>query len=242
MIVHPYGLFVALGILVSYWLASRRAIHYRVDKSVLENLFPWVFVGGLIGARLYHVADYWEWYLVRPLSIFSVWEGGLGIFGALGGGLLTLWWRLAREHIPVLPVLDLLAPSLAVGQAIGRIGNFFNQEGFGPPTTLLWGVAINPEKRPAQFMNVTTFHPTHLYEALWLALGTVGMLQLERKVNLPKGILFGAYLFWMGSGRFFFEWLRLDTATVGPIKVAHVLSAVAVGTGLYFIARKARVA
>lgn len=222
-----YGVLVALGILTGWWLAARRAGRYGLTAASLERIFPWVLIGGLIGARTYHVLDYWHWYGEHPVEVIALWEGGLAIYGALIGGFLALWWAACRSGLRLLPLLDLIAPSLSIGQALGRMGNFINQEGFGPPTTLPWGI--------------NSSHPTQLYEAAWLALGTIGMLKLEQKKPVSQGHLFGWYLVWMGIGRFLFEFLRIDTAMVGMIKVAQVLSIAATAGGIYMLRRRASV-
>lgn len=225
-----YGVFVALGIFSGWLLALRRRARYSITASQLESLFLWIVIAGLVGARVYHVLDKFPYYQKHPLEIIMLWQGGLGIFGALIGGGVALAIRARIWKVALLPFLDLLAPCLLLGQAIGRLGNVVNQEGFGPPTQLPWGIFIDSTHRPLPFREYSYFHPTSVYESLWLAMGTMALLGFEQK-GLNLGQLFSLFLIWFGTGRFFFEFLRMDTAELFGIRVAHLLSVLAVSTG-----------
>ena len=235
--IHWYGVMVAFGVLAGFHLAVRRTKRYGLKSDIIERLLPWLLLGGIVGGRLYHVVHYIRYYEEDPVRIFMVWQGGLGIFGALFGGGIALWFGCVYYRVSQGKLLDLLAPSLALGQAIGRIGNYFNAEGFGPPTTFPWGIAIAKNQRPPEFYETRYFHPTFLYESLWLAGGTLLMLKLEKN-GVSRGVLFGCYLIWFGLGRFFLEFLRLDTAMVGTLKVAHVLALFCVIWGSLYIVEK----
>lgn len=222
--IHLYGFIIALSIYAGYALAKKRAYLYKIPKSLFdEPLLILPLFLSIAGARLYHVLDYWSVYSQNLISIFFVQNGGLGIWGALGGVVLGFYIFAKIRKLNFLTVLDLLAPSLLLGQAIGRIGNYINQEGFGPPTNLPWGVHIRPENRPLQYLNQSHFHPTFFYEAILDLIFFVVLLYLAKKLKI-RGQVFALYLILYSLGRFIIEFWRIDTATVGQIKIAHVLS------------------
>ncbi|MBI2327702.1 prolipoprotein diacylglyceryl transferase [Candidatus Curtissbacteria bacterium] len=237
---HMYGLIIGVAILLGWYLAKKRAHLYKISQSTLDDptlLIPLIL--GIAGARLYHVLDYLNFYRQNPGQILSITSGGLGIWGALGGISLGFWIIAKVKNIKLLSILDLVAPSLLLGQAIGRIGNFINQEGFGPPTSLPWGVYIAPENRPIQFINSTNFHPTFFYEAILDGLFFILLIILTKRFKLP-GQIFGLYLAFYAAGRFTVEFWRIDTWTVGTIKIAHVLSVIAIAVGIWFLIRRAK--
>ncbi|MCR4277778.1 MAG: prolipoprotein diacylglyceryl transferase [Candidatus Curtissbacteria bacterium] len=163
---HLYGLVIALSILAGWALAKNRAHLYKIPKSLFDEpmlLTPLIL--GLIGARLYHVLDLWSHYSQNPSEILKIANGGLGIWGGLFGILVGFVLIAKIKKVKILSLLDLIAPSLMLSQSIGRFGNFINQEAFGPPTTLPWGVYIEPANRPIQYMEFSRFHPTFFYEA-----------------------------------------------------------------------------
>ena len=162
-----YGILMATAILVGFWLAHRRAIQEGLPADQLVRAAQWAVVAGLAGARLYEVAFNWDYYGRYPGKIIAVWEGGLAMHGGLIVGPLVGAWLAWRWGVPVLRALDVVAPSMILGQAIGRWGNFFNEEAFGAPTDLPWKLYISPPHRPLEFRQVDFFHPTFLYESLW---------------------------------------------------------------------------
>lgn len=239
-----YGLFIALAIVVGTWLASRELDRKGYDPTAaLDSLF-FVIPPGFVGARLYHVITDWGLYSDNFTGVFEVWNGGLGIYGAVAGGFLGAlafcWWR----QISVLEFADAAAPGLIIGQAIGRWGNYFNQELFGRPTNLPWGIRIAEENRPFGFEEVEVFHPTFLYESLWnLAVGLV-LLWIARRFAgwLMAGDLFLIYVSLYSVGRFFVEALRIDPAFIigtfrGNLFVAAIL---ALTFGLILLLRHAQ--
>ena len=236
---HLYGLVIALAILAGWYLAKKRAYIYKIPKSLLEDpilLLPLLL--SIIGARTYHVLDYWTVYDLNPISIIYIQNGGLGIWGALSGIFIGFVIIAKVKKVNLIHVLDLAAPSVLLGQTIGRIANYINREGFGPPTQLPWGVSIPPENRPIQYIKSTHFHPTFFYEAAIDFVFFLLLLNLSRKFKKP-GQTFALYLIFYSTGRFIVEFFRIDTATVGTIKVAQVLSVVAFLAGIFiFIKNK----
>ncbi|HET8931287.1 MAG TPA: prolipoprotein diacylglyceryl transferase [Acidimicrobiales bacterium] len=203
---HIYGLMIALGVLAAIWLSRKRWAAWGHDPDLVIDLAYWGVPGGLIGARLYHViTDYNRLYVDNFWGIFKIWDGGLGIPGGILGGVLAGYICARRHKAPVPDLLDMVAPALPLAQAIGRFGNYFNQELYGRPTTLPWGLQIDPAHRPPDLIGVTTFHPTFAYEALW-NLGLMGvLLGIDRYRgtgrDLPRVAVWCAYgLFALGGG------------------------------------------
>jgi phosphatidylglycerol---prolipoprotein diacylglyceryl transferase len=208
---HLYGVMIALGIAAAVWLADRRWRAIGGKRGTMSTLAIWGVPGGLIGSRLYSLATSWQvdteghWY-----RAFEIWRGGLGIWGGVVGGVLLGAVGARRHHLPLPPLLDCVAPALALAQAIGRWGNYFNQELFGRPSNLPWAVRIdNP---PPQYPTAHTFQPTFLYESIW-DLVVVGLvIWIERRFRIRRGYLIAAYAASYTFGRFFTEYLRIDTA------------------------------
>jgi phosphatidylglycerol---prolipoprotein diacylglyceryl transferase len=209
-----YGLAIALGVIAAVWISRRRWAARGGDPDDISRIALWAVLAGLIGARLYHVVTDHQRFEGRWLHAFAVWEGGLGIPGGLIAGVLTGAYVAHRRGLPVSQLLDVVAPALPVAQAIGRLGNWFNQELFGRPTDLPWGLEIDPAHRPAGYLNVATFHPTFLYEALWNLALAGGLVLWERHhPGSRPGRLFAMYVAGYAVGRVWVEALRIDPAT-----------------------------
>ncbi len=227
-----YGILIASGMALGLWLASREARRRGEDSETLIKTAELALVGGLIGARLYYVLFNWDYYSQAPRKIIAVWEGGLAIHGGLIAGLLVGGLYAWLKPLPLLTYLDIVAPSLALGQAIGRWGNFFNEEAFGRPTDLLWKLYISPAQRPPEFSQVQFFHPTFLYESLW-DLGVFLLCFLARRRLAPaRGSLFLLYLGAYSVGRLLIEGLRTDSLMLGPIRVAQLASGLGIALAL----------
>jgi prolipoprotein diacylglyceryl transferase len=207
---HAYGVLLLLAIIAATWLTGVRWTRRGGDWDLVYRVAMWGVLGGIVGARLYHVVTSWntvddEWW--EP---FAVWEGGLGIWGGILGGVLAGAWVVHRSGESVLAFMDAVAPGLLLAQAIGRWGNYFNQELFGEPTSLPWGLEIDVENRPAGFEEFTTFHPTFLYESLYNLLGVGVLLLVDRRFRIKPPGVFCLYVAWYTFGRFFEELLRID--------------------------------
>lgn len=234
---HFYGLVIALAILISWLLAKKRAAIYKISPAILDS--SWVLLPlilGIVGGRLYHVIDKWEFYKDNLGAIFLVSNGGMGIFGAMAGIFLGFFIFAKVHKIALIQLLDLAAPSIILGQAIGRIGNYVNQEGFGPPTNLPWGVYIAKQNRPENFLYFEKFHPTFFYEAILELIFFFILLKLANKYKAP-GQIFGFYLVFYGISRFIAEIFRIDTATIGVVKAAYLFSFGLFTAGLILIFR-----
>ena len=225
-----YGLAIAVGVIVAVTVAQRRWAARGGDPTDVSRLATWSVVGGLVGARAYHVITDYHRFQGRWLDVFKVWEGGLGIPGGLLVGVVTGVVLARRRGLPAAQLLDVVAPAIPVAQAIGRLGNWFNQELFGRPTDLPWGLRIDPQHRPDGYEHYATFHPTFLYEALWnLALAGVLVLYERRQPSGRPGRLFTMYVLGYGLGRLWVEALRIDDATrVGGVRVNIWVSLLAI--------------
>jgi prolipoprotein diacylglyceryl transferase len=207
---HAYGVLLLLGIIAATWLTGVRWTRRGGDWDLVYRVAMWGVLGGIIGARVYHVITSWNTVNDEWWEPFAVWEGGLGIWGGILGGVLAGAWVVHRSGESVLAFMDAVAPGLLLAQAIGRWGNYFNQELFGEPTDLPWGLEIDAENRPEGFESFTTFHPTFLYESLYNLLGVVLLLLVDRRFRMKPPGLFCLYVAWYTFGRFFEELIRID--------------------------------
>ena len=235
-----YGILMATAIGVGFWLAHREARAEKLPADDILRVAQWAVVAGLIGARLYEVVFNWEYYGQHLEKIVAVWEGGLAIHGGLIVGPLVGVWLARRGRLPILRSLDVVAPSFAIGQAIGRWGNFFNEEAFGRPTDLAWKLYISPPHRPPEFARFDYFHPAFLYESLWdLGVFLALVLWLRPSLRGRPGALFFWYVGLYSVGRFAIESLRVDSFWLGGLRVPQLASAAgiliaAVGIALVF--------
>ena len=238
-----YGILMATAILVGFWIAHRRALRDGLPADEIIRTAQWAVVAGLVGARLYEVVFNWDYYGRYPWKIVAVWEGGLAMHGGLIVGPLVGALLAWRWGVPVLRSLDVIAPSMILGQAIGRWGNFFNEEAFGAPTDLPWKLYISPTHRPPEFRQVDFFHPTFLYESLWNLLVFALLVRWIRpRVGRYPSALFFAYIGLYSVGRFVIEALRLDSFWIGSFRVAQLASVAGVlvaGAGLWWALRRA---
>ncbi len=208
-----YAICIIVGILVAMVIATRR---WRARGGTSESMELVVTVAvpcGIVGARLYHVATDYELYFGpgrHPVDALKIWQGGLGVWGGIAFGVLGAALVARRRQLRLPALLDAVAPAVLVAQAIGRLGNWFNQELFGQPTTLPWALRIDPEHRPAGFEQFDTFHPTFLYEMVWNLAAALVLVILDRRLRLGHGKVFALYILFYTAGRFWIEALRID--------------------------------
>lgn len=226
-----YALIILAGALLGAWLASVEAKRRGKDGNLVWDILPWLLVGGIIGARLWHVFTpsasnvamglTTKYYLTHPLQILMIWNGGLGIPGALIGGALALWIYCRATKQKFLEWADIIAPSLLIGQAIGRWGNFINQELYGSPSNLPWAITIDPRYRLPGFETVAKYHPLFLYESVLNLLAAGILLYVGRKYKnkFYRGDIFLLYLVLYPVIRFALEYLRLDPSPVAGINI-----------------------
>ena len=221
-----YGLMIALGIITAVWLAGRRLERSGADtRDDMSSIAVWGVVGGVVGARLYHVATDWSRFSDDLGRIPLIWKGGLGIPGGLIGGVAVSFFAAKRSGVPFPELLTAVAPAIPLAQSIGRWGNWWNQELFGRATDLPWALQISDNKLPAGYASDTTFHPTFLYESMWNLALCVALLQIERRWRLRPGRLFALYLVGYFTGRVWIEGLRIDPAhVIGPLRLNQWVS------------------
>ena len=213
--VRGYALSILIGIFVAVFVGDRRWRARGGSAGTVADIAIWAVPFGIVGGRLYHVVTSWSTYFGaggQPLRALEVWRGGLGIWGAVVLGGVGAWIGCRRRGIPLPMFGDAVAPGIALAQACGRWGNWFNQELFGRPTTLPWGLRIDPSHRPARYANVATFHPTFLYESLWCILVAVVVILADRRFRLGHGRAFALYVAAYTVGRGWIESLRVDPA------------------------------
>jgi prolipoprotein diacylglyceryl transferase len=240
--IRGYALSIILGIIVAIWLAERRWVARGGQSGEIADLAVWGIPFGLIGGRLYHVLTDNNLYFGEgrnPIEALYIWRGGLGIWGAIAMGALGIIIAARRKGIRLLPVLDAIAPTVLVAQAIGRWGNWFNQELFGKPTDLPWALEIDAEHRPPGYFLDDTFHPTFLYEFLW-NLGAFGfVVWADRRFRLGYGRVAALYVMAYTLGRGWIEMLRIDNVelqNVGGLRFNVWTSIVLfVAAAIYFV-------
>jgi len=240
LVIRAYGVMIALGLFAAACLAAHEA-RRRFGPEAADRVWDmllWVTVGGIVGARLWHILTppasmrvhgvTTEYYLTHPQDAIAIWKGGLGMPGVLIGGGLALWLYTRRHGLDFRNWLDIIAPALPLGQAIGRWGNYFNQELYGKPTDLPWKIFIDPAHRVPGYEGVAYYHPLFAYEMLWNLLVMAALLYISRRWarRLLPGDLFLLYLAFYGFGRFWLEFLRLDISPVAGLNVNQTLMAV----------------
>ncbi len=230
-----YGMIIMVGVIaagvLSYYEAKRRGL----DPEIVWDSLPWLVLGGVIGARIWHIltppASMVEqgitawYYLTHPLDAIAIWRGGLGIPGAVAGGALALFFYTKKHALSFLQWADLIAPGLALAQSIGRWGNFVNQEVYGSPSNLPWAITIDLQHRLPEFRDIATYHPLFLYESIFNVLNMGFLLWLNRKMHhkLKEGDVFLSYLVTYPFFRFLLEFLRLDSSYVGGVNANQTL-------------------
>jgi phosphatidylglycerol:prolipoprotein diacylglycerol transferase len=230
-----YGIMIATGCLAAIGISYIEARRRGEATGHVINLAIVVIPSGIVGARLYHVIDQWQYYSQHPASIIG--GQGLGIFGAVIAGALGLIIYTLIKRLSTLRWLDILAPGMILAQAIGRWGNFFNQELYGYPTNLPWGIYIDPAHRLPGFEEYSHFQPLFLYEFLWNLLGFATLMILGRKLRLRlrDGDIFFLYIAYYSVGRFFLEGLKINVWTLAGIPTARWISGLAIIAAAIFI-------
>jgi prolipoprotein diacylglyceryl transferase len=210
--IHLYGLMLLLAIASAVALTGWRWVRFGGDWDLVFRVAVWGVAAGIVGARLYHVVTSWDEVPDEWWGPFAVWQGGLGVWGGILFGVLAGAWIVHRSGQSVRLFMDAAAPGILLAQGIGRFGNWFNQELFGKPTNLPWGLEIDPAHRPAGYFDHDTFHPTFLYEFLYDVTGVVILLIVDRMFRIRRPGLFALYVAYYCFGRFFEELLRIDPA------------------------------
>jgi phosphatidylglycerol:prolipoprotein diacylglycerol transferase len=233
-----YGFLIASAVLVGVILAQKLGKYRHIDPDLIGDLVIWLVIGAIPAARIYYVLFEWQNYARHPQDIIAIWQGGIAIHGAIIGGVIAalIFAKINRQSFWELA--DVIAPSLILGQAIGRWGNFFNSEAFGIPTNLFWKLYIPPNNRPIQYLDFDYFHPTFLYESLWnigvfILLISLFFWSIKNNNKLKNGTIFLVYLIAYSFGRVWIEGFRTDSLMIGFLRIAQIVSLGAIAFGTF---------
>ncbi|MEJ0020959.1 MAG: prolipoprotein diacylglyceryl transferase [Candidatus Doudnabacteria bacterium] len=222
--IHWYGIILAAAILVAYFLCRRNSWKFGISAADIDDFAFWAVILGIVGARLYYVVFNYSYFFQNPSEIYKIWHGGQSIYGAVLAGLVFAYFYSRRKAFSFYQLFDVVALSLPLAQAIGRFGNFVNQEAFGVPTDLPWKMYVQPRFRPVEYSASNFFHPAFLYEAI---VDVIVFLILRRLVGKVKsGVIGWSYLLLYSIGRFFIEGIRLDSFFVLGFRVDQVIAAI----------------
>lgn len=237
--IRAYAIAIGVGIVLGWWITDRRYRSKGGPADISVDVTMWMVVFGIVGARIYHVVSSPAAYFGEqgnPWAVVEIWNGGLGIWGAVPAGALGAWIALRRRGLRLAPFADALAPGLLVGQAVGRLGNYFNQELYGAPTTLPWGLQIDASHRVAGYTDPELlFHPTFLYEGLWNLAMAALLIWAARRFHLRHGRVMWLYVMLYTLGRGWIEYLRIDDAErILGLRLNIWTSLLVFGLALYF--------
>lgn len=246
--IHWYGVIIACGVLLAVWLAMKEAVRRGIKDDHILNLVLWALPFALIGARTYYVAFEWGYYSQHPSEIIAIWHGGIAIYGALIASVIVFLIYCRVKWLPAWLVLDIAAPTVMIAQAIGRWGNFMNQEAFGAKTTLAYLRGLHLPEFIIQQMNIQGAYrqPTFLYESMWNLVGFILLMSVRHHQHwFKQGEVFLSYVMWYAFGRFFVEGMRTDSLYLLPgLRVSQALSIVlfVVAAGLWWYRRRQDIA
>lgn len=233
-----YGIIIVTAMILAVSLSIREAEKRHISEDFVVDAAFWMIPLGIIGARIYYVLFELDAYLSDPIRIFYIWEGGLAVYGGLIAGVIAIYYRCKKENIPMLLFTDVLIPYVLLAQAIGRWGNFVNQEAHGGEVSRQFLESLMLPEFIINQMNIngTYYHPTFLYESVWSLIGVIILLVIRNKEKLLlRGETTALYLIWYGLGRFFIEGMRTDSLYIGSFRVSQLLSLVMVIAGIGFI-------
>ncbi len=244
--IYFYGILIMVGVVAAAFLGQAEAKRRGINPDYIWDSLFWIVLAGIVGARIWHIFSpppsmvaqgiTTEWYLTHPLDMINIRNGGLGIPGAIIGGALALWLYCRNKKTSFLNLVDSVIPGVALAQAIGRWGNFFNQELYGKPTNLPWKIYIDPAHRVQGYQNYSYFTPLFLYESLWDLLNMAILLWMARRFEkwLKPGDIFYIYMIMYSIGRFFLEFLRVDASVVAGLNFNQTFVIfVALGAGVF---------
>ncbi|MBU4216518.1 prolipoprotein diacylglyceryl transferase [Candidatus Parcubacteria bacterium] len=246
--IHWYGLFIVLGILSALYIIIKLADYYKINKDDIIDISFWIIIFGILGGRAYDVLLEWPYYLGHPANIIKIWQGGLAIHGAIIAGLAATIYLTKKKSIPLLPFLAIITPGLALAQAIGRWGNYFNQELFGLPTKLPWGIPIDFIHRVPDYYYDNFFHPTFLYESLgnlmiFLILISLHYLVRKNKIKTTaEEIIIATYLILYSILRFSLEFIKIDqTPIIFSLRFPQIISiAIVISSIIWLVLQKSK--
>lgn len=233
-----YSIFILFGLFIGGTLLVRESKKFKINEEFIYNMIFWITIFGIIGARSYYVAFNWDYYQNNLIDVIKIWEGGLAIHGAILFGLIFLFFYTLKYKVNFARILDMIVPSLIIGQVVGRWGNFVNQEAYGSEVSreFLSNLFIPDFIIEGMKIAGVYHHPTFLYESLWCLLGFIVILIVRKSYKYLKlGQLTGIYLMWYSFGRFFIEGLRMDSLMLGELKMAQIISVILFLIGLMIV-------
>lgn len=241
--IHWYAIAIVTGIVLAVWMAVSEAKKVGISEDDVYDFVLWGVPLAFIGSRLYYVAFEWKYYAAHPAQIIAIWNGGIAIYGGLIAGGIFLYFFCKKRHLSLWKYLDIAAPAVILAQGIGRWGNFFNHEAFGPATTQAFLEKLHLPQFIIENMNINgVYHqPTFLYESIWDVLGCFVMVVYRHfKKEIKEGEIACIYLMWYSVGRFFIEGLRTDSLYIGPFRVSQLVSIILFIVGAIFMIVKYR--
>lgn len=233
-----YGIIIVAAMIIAIYLTIREGEKRGVSEDFVVDTAFWLLPMGILGARLYYVFFELDYYLSNPTQIFAIWEGGLAIYGGVIAGLITLYWRCKKDNVPLLLMSDIITPYLLLAQAIGRWGNFINQEAHGGEVSrqFLENLMLPEFIIEGMHINGAYYHPTFLYESIWSLIGVAILLIIRNRHQfLHRGETTAGYFIWYGIGRMIIEGMRTDSLYLGPVRISQILSAVIILIGIGMI-------
>lgn len=233
-----YGIIIVAAMIIAIYLTIREGEKRGVSEDFVVDTAFWLLPMGILGARLYYVFFELDYYLSNPTQILAIWEGGLAIYGGVIAGLITLYWRCKKDNVPLLLMSDIITPYLLLAQAIGRWGNFINQEAHGGEVSrqLLENLMLPEFIIEGMHINGAYYHPTFLYESIWSLIGVAILLIIRNRHKfLLRGETTAGYFIWYGIGRMIIEGMRTDSLYLGPVRISQILSAVIILIGIGMI-------
>lgn len=248
--VYWYGLLIVTGILTAIAITLKLAKFYNIKKDTIMDLAFWLAVSGIIGARIYHALLEWKYYIANPINIFKIWQGGLAIHGGIIAGIIIIWLYSKKHKLNGWLIASLIAPGLALAQAIGRWGNYFNQEIIGKPTNLPWGIPIDLANRPIEYINNIYFHPAFLYESIgdliiFIILISIHILIIKKRVAsyslcvMRYALCVTSYAILYSLLRFATEFIRIDpTPIIIGLRFPQIISLLTMLASMIFLAAK----
>jgi len=231
-----YSVCILTAFIIGYLLVINRSKKKGISTTIISDLCFYLVIVCILGARIYYCIFEYKRY-TNIIDIFKIWEGGLAIHGGIIAGIIFIYFYTKKKKLLLLELLDIFAPALVLGQAIGRWGNFFNQEAHGPAVAKSFLENLHLPNFIVEGMNIngTYYHPTFLYESIWNVIGFIILIYLRKHKKLKTGVLTGIYFIWYSVARFFIESLRTDSLMLGPIKIAQLISLALCIVGIYLI-------
>ena len=255
--IYWYGVFIILGALTAIFITLKLADYYEIKKEIIIDLAFWLIIGGIIGARLYHIMLELQYYLSNPIDMIKIWQGGLAIHGAILAGIIVIWYFTKKNFKNLINdqrsqwstfwlLSSIIAPGLALAQAIGRWGNYFNQELFGKPTNLAWGIPIDLANRPMEYISNEFFHPAFLYESignflifLILIAIHIWIIKKQKFNNTSYFLLLTSYFLLYSTLRFFVEFIRIDpTYVILGLRFPQIISLLIISASILFLTHR----